>query len=382
MLTGHRWKVATIRGIPLYVSTSWVWIAALYVWSQYSYLTVRWGLATGSGEAIFLAVLAAALFFASILAHEAAHAVMARTLGLPVRGVTLVFWGGATETRADIRGPLGEFLVASVGPATTLALSGVFWVAHLATAGIVSDIVGYLAWLSLVFAVLNALPGFPLDGGRMLLAAVWGLTKNRRTALRAAGWSGLLVGLIFGAAAVWFIANGGVGLGIFAGYIAAILITTGRGMEQRIAFRDQLIKGVVADAMRPPPRTIPATMSLAEALDHALRGTPNRPFPVVDDDGHVIGSISMQSARRVGARDPLRPVRDALIPMNQTTVLAPDETLDAAIEWLGGETGLVVKDGVLIGALTPHDVENWYRRVIEGRSAPTGFAALPPRPDL
>ena len=372
MLTGHRWKVATVRGIPLYVSTSWVWIAALYVWSQYSYLTVRWGLAAGSGEAIFLAVLAAVLFFASILAHEAAHAVMARTLGLPVRGVTLVFWGGATETRADIRGPLGEFLVACVGPATTLVLSGVFWVAHLATAGVVSDIVGYLAWLSLIFAVLNALPGFPLDGGRMLLAAVWGLTKNRRTALRAAGWSGVLVGLVFGAAAVWFIANGGVGLGIFAGYIAAILITTGRGMEQRIAFRDQLIKGTVVDAMRPPPRTIPATMSLAEALDHALRGTPNESFPVVDDDGHVVGSVSMQSARRVGARDPLRPVRDALIPMNQTTVLAPDETLDAAIEWLGGETGFVVKDGVLIGALTPHDVENWYRRVIEGRSARRG----------
>ena len=382
MLTGHRWKVATVRGIPLYVSTSWVWIAALYVWSQYNYLTLNRGLAPGSGEAIFLAVFAAALFFASILAHEAAHAVMARTLGLPVRGVTLVFWGGATETRADIRGPLGEFLVASVGPATTLVLSGVFWLAHLATAGVVSEIVGYLAWLSLIFAVLNALPGFPLDGGRMLLAAVWGLTKNRRTALRAAGWSGVLVGLVFGAAAVWFIANGGIGFGIFAGYIAAILITTGRGMEQRIAFRDQLIKGRVVDAMRPPPRTIPTTMSLAEALDHALRGTPNETFPVVDDDGHVVGSVSMQSARRVGARDPLRPVRDALIPMNQTTVLAPDETLDAAIEWLGGETGLVVKDGVLVGALTPRDVEDWYRRVIEGRSAPTGFVALPPRPDL
>lgn len=123
-------------------------------------------------------------------------------------------------------------------------------------------------------------------------------------------------------------------------------------------------------------------MSLAEALDHALRGTAGETFPVVDDAGHVIGSVSMQSARKVGARDPLRPVRDALIPMNQTTVLDPDETLDGAVEWLGGEAGLVVKDGVLVGALTARDVENWYRRVIEGRSAPTGFAALPPRPDV
>ncbi len=382
MLTGHRWKIVTVRGIPLYVSTSWVWIAAIYVWSQYSDLTINRGVPEGSAEAVLLAIFAAALFFSSILAHETAHAVMARGLGLPVRGVTLVFWGGATETRSDIRGPLGEFLVAFVGPATTLALSGVFWVAHIVTAGVLSGIVGYLAWLSLIFAALNALPGFPLDGGRMLLAAVWGLTKNRRTAMRVAGWSGVLVGLVFGTGAVWFIANGVVGMGIFAGYIAAILISTGRGMEQRIAFRDQLMKGRVADAMRPPPPTIPAAMSLAEALDHALRGAPDEPFPVVDEHGRVMGSVSMRSARRVGARDPLRAVRDALIPLNQTTVLGPDETLDGAFEWLGGETGLVVDDGVLVGALAPGDVENWYRRVIEGRSAPTGFATLPPRPDL
>ena len=186
MLTGHRWKIATVRGIPLYVSTSWVWIAGIYIWSQYNYLTLNRGVQEGS-EAIMLAVLAAGLFFASILAHEAAHAVMARGLDLPVRGVTLVFWGGATETRADLHGPLGEFLVAFVGPATTLALAGVFWVAHIATEGVVSEIVGYLSWLSLIFAGLNALPGFPLDGGRMLLAAVWGLTKDRRLALRVGG---------------------------------------------------------------------------------------------------------------------------------------------------------------------------------------------------
>jgi Zn-dependent protease len=379
MLMGHRWKVATVRGIPLYVSTSWVWIAALYVWSQYNDLTLTRGVASGS--AVFLAILAAGLFFASILAHETAHAVMARALDMPVRGVTLVFWGGATETRADQRGPLGEFLVAFVGPATTLAMAGVFWVAHVLSAGVVSEIVGYLAGLSLIFAVLNALPGFPLDGGRMLLAAVWGLTKNRRTALRMAGWSGVLVGLVFVAAAVWFIGHNDVGMGIFSGYIGAILVSTGRGMEQRIAFRDQLMKGRVMDAMRPAPPTIPASMSLAEALDHALRGTSNEPFPVVDD-GRVIGSVSMESARRVGGRDPLRPVRHALIPLNQTTVVDPDETLDGAFEWLGGASGLVVKDGVLVGAIAPRDVENWYRRVIEGRSAPTGFAALPPRPDV
>jgi hypothetical protein len=254
-------------------------------------------------------------------------------------------------------------------------------VTSLATSGVVSEMIRYLAGLSLVFGILNALPGFPLDGGRMLQAAVWGMTKNRRTAMRATGYSGIVIGLAFAAGAVWSVSNGNLTLGIFGGYIAAIVITTGRGMDQRIALRDQLVKGRVADAMRPPPPSVPASLSLAEALDHSLRGTLDQTFPVTDE-GRVIGSISMRSARRLGARDPLRPVRDALIPMNQTTAVDLDETLDTAVEWLSGHDGLVVKDGMLVGAIGPRDVEHWYRRVIEGRSAPTGFAALPPRPDL
>jgi Zn-dependent protease len=335
----------------------------------------------GTAEAILLAVFAAALFFGSVLIHETAHAVMARTLDLPVRAVTLVFWGGATETRANARGPLGEFLVAFVGPASTLVLAGVFSAIHHATAGVMSELIGYLAWISLIFAILNALPGFPLDGGRMLLAVVWGITHDRRTALRAAGWSGVIVGIAFGAGALWSVSDQDLGRAIFLGYIAAILVATGRGMEQRIALRDQLAKGRVRDAMRPAPPTIPAGMSLSQALDHALRGTTDDAFPVVDD-GRVLGTVTMRSARRLGVRDPMRPVGDALIPLNQTAVVGPDETLDDVFEWLGGQDGLVLEDGALIGAVGPRDVEHWYRRVVEGRSSPTGFAAVPPRPDL
>ena len=92
MLTGRRWKIATLRGIPLYVSTSWVWIAAIYVWSVYDGLVIG-GIPVRTTEAVLLAVFAAALFFGSVLIHETAHAVMARSLDLPVRAVTLVFWG-------------------------------------------------------------------------------------------------------------------------------------------------------------------------------------------------------------------------------------------------------------------------------------------------
>jgi Zn-dependent protease len=382
---GKRWKIVTIRGIPVFVGSSWVLIAAIYVWGQYI------GLTQGSaGEepstAAILAVLTGVLFFGSVLIHEGAHAAMARRLDLPVSGITLVFWGGATETRANARGALGEFLVAFVGPFSTLLMAGVFWIGAQLTGDTLHVILRYLSVLSLFFAAMNTLPGFPLDGGRMLLAVVWGVTKSRRTALRVAGYVGIAVGVALLGAAAWsFTRSDDAFFAIFLGYLGFVMLATGRGMDQRIAFRDQLARGRAADVMRPPPTAVPADMTLTEALDHALRSDEAGAFPVVEADGTVIGTVSMTSARRVGTRDPMRPVRDATIPLNQTPVIAPDESLEETLEWLSGREGLVLQDGRLVGAVGPGDVERWYRREIEGRpmdaSAPVAGGDPPPRPD-
>ena len=258
-----------------------------------------------------------------------------------------------------------------------------------ATSGLVSDILLDLARLNLLFAGLNALPGFPLDGGRVLMAGVWGATRSRRTGMRAAGYASIAVGGAMLAYAVYDFSSRG-GYWLFLGYVGFILISTGRAMDQRIAFRDQLATGTVAEAMRPPPTSIPASMALSEALDHALRGA-TAAFPVVGEDGRVAGTISLAGARRVGARDPLRPVRDAMVPLDQFPTVGPDEPLDDALEWLGGRESLVLRDGFLVGAIGPGDVERWYRRVIEGRldvPGPGGSGGgvtvghVPPRPDL
>ena len=384
---GRRWKVATIRGIPLFVGSSWMLLAVIYVWAQYVGLTQGFARETPA-TAIVLAVFTGVLFFGSVLLHEAAHAVTARALDLPVSGITLVFWGGATETRANARGPFGEFLVAFVGPFTTLVMSGVFWVAAQITHGTVHSIFDYLAFLSLLFAAMNTLPGFPLDGGRMLLAAVWGITRSRRTALRTAGYVGIAMGLGLFAFAAYRFAQNDTFLAIFCGYLGFIMLATGRGMDGRIAFRDNLAKGTAADVMRPPPTTVPADMTLTDALDHALRGgTPDQRFPVTEADGRLIGTVSMDSARPVGARDPMRPVRDAMIPMTQTPLFTPQETLEEVLEWLAGREGFVLEGGRLVGAIGPADVERWYRREMpEGwkgdlSDEPTGLS-MPPRPDV
>lgn len=371
--TGRRYRLFSVRGIPVYAGSSWLTVVALYVWLQFERLNNSF-LEPEPALVIGLVGLSAILFFGGVLVHEAAHALVARGFDLPVTGITLVFWGGATETRSNAKGPLPEFLVSAAGPASTLLLAGILFVAGKEMEpGLAREIIRDLAGLNLLFAGLNALPGFPLDGGRMLLAVAWGVSRKRKTALRVAGWVGIAVGAAFGAWAFVQLRNGNVFGGFFFGYIAMVLIGTGRQMPDRIVLRDQLRTGRVADAMRPAPDQIPATMSLADANDRWLAVHPEQTFPVTDA-GRLVGTISMGTAWRMGKKDPSRPVRDAMSPLTEMPLLAPEDRLDEAAEWLGGRQAFVVREGILLGELTPPDLDRWYRYRYEP-------GAAPPRPD-
>lgn len=222
----------------------------------------------------------------------------------------------------------------------------------------------------------------------MLLATVWGITGSRRIGMRVAGYVGLAIGVATIAYAVVSFSQGNdSGFSLFLGYMGFVMVTSGRAMDRRIAIRDQLTRGTVADAMQPASVTVSADITLVEALDSVLRDARGRSFPVVDA-GRLVGTVSFESARKVGARDPMRPVRDGMIPLMQTPTLAADESLDDALEWLGGRQGYVLRDGVLVGSLDTDDIERWYRRVIEGRPDPAtmvgggeGEPWVPPRPD-
>jgi len=385
MVYGKRWKIAQIGGVPLYISSSWIWMAAFFVWLVDANVSLFRDVS--AWEALGLSLLNALLFFGAILVHEAAHAAMARALGLPVCGITLLFWGGATETKTHGRGAGGEFLVSMVGPLATLGMAGVFSLLAGATSGVMRYLIAYLAHLSLLFAAFNALPGYPLDGGRMLMAAIWGATKNRRTAMRATGYTGIAVGAGLGYLAFLDFQRHG-GWWPFLGIVAFTMIATSRGMDKRIALHDQLADGTAADAMRPAPPAVPAALSLSQTLDTYLRGAPDQAFPVVED-GLVIGTISIESARKVGTKDPLRPTREGTAPLSTTAVVTPDEHLADVVEWLHGRDGLVVADGALLGAIGPDDIERWYRRKVLGEREDTGAWGVessppgpPPRPDL
>jgi Zn-dependent protease/CBS domain-containing protein len=375
-----RWKVASIRGIPIYITIPWLVFAAFVVYGTYESLS-RGGTLTQQ-QALWWSVVNATLFYGSIILHELAHAATARLFDLPVHGITLVFWGGYTETHSGERGPFASFLISAAGPFSTLVLAGVFWIGYAGSDGVLSVILGNLAFLSLLFAGLNALPGFPVDGGRMLLAVVWGITKDRFLALRVAGWGGVVVGAALGLIGIQRLRANETDWLFFA-FIGWMMISQGLQVGKQSPILHDLSRGVVSEAMGPAPPPISADVTLLHALETHLRADRVTEFPVVEGFGRLIGSLSFSMAAKVGGSDPTRGVRTAMTPRERMREVRPDLPLDRAIEWLaGGGQALVVDGDRVLGRLSTGDIDNWYRRRLTGVTGPSDAAPVPPRPDL
>lgn len=361
---GRSFRIATIRGVPVNVDSSWIWIAVLLVATFWSQLDREFQDLSGA-EAFGFAVFGALVFFGSVFLHEAAHAITARANGIAVHGITLVFFGGFTAARADEKGPGPAFAIAALGPGTSLGLAGVFWVlARLleTTSGPLPGLLSYVSLVNLFMAVFNALPGLPLDGGRMLQSVVWRVTNDRQRGTRIAARAGLFVGGAVIAAAFVALAYRELGYAIWGGIIGLFIFRGAQASEQRIGIDGRLASATVADAMDPPPPAVPADLALSLTLDRFLRGHEAEAFPVIEG-GTVIGMISFNSARELGIRDPLRPARDALIPLEHVLVARPDERLDEVSSRLGNDrAALVLRDGRLVGAISGSGLYRWAAR--------------------
>ena len=376
---GKAWKIFSVGGVPVQVDASWVLIAALITYSFWWQTTTRHP-TTSDTTTLAISLAAAALFFGSILLHEGAHAGMSRLQGIKVRSITLFLFGGVTSANVEEKGPGTEFLVAVVGPATSLALSGLFWVLGTAFAAtpLVGDPLKYLAFVNLILAVFNIIPGYPLDGGRLLRSAVWGLTGKRGLAAKVAAWSGQLVGIALIAWGVLQFSRSGNFLGgIWSAYIGLFLIQAARQAEGQEKLRSMLEGALVRDAMSLPPAPVPASITLQQALDGYLRGHEDRIFPVVEGS-RLVGLLTFPAAAAVGQHDPLRAVRDAMLPLDDVRTVQADEPLERAIPELQRGAALVLRGEELVGSISANDISRW----AENRErAHASAAETPPRPD-
>ena len=196
----------------------------------------------------------------------------------------------------------------------------------------------------------------------MLQSLVWRLTRDQQRATRVAARAGLVVGGIVIALAIYALTQERLLQAVWGAIIGMFIFRGAQASEQRIGIDGRLASATVAEAMDPPPPAVPADLALSLTLDRFLRGHEDEAFPVIQD-GTVIGMISFNSARDLGRRDPLRPARDAIIPLQHVLVAHPDERLDEVSARLGTDrAALVLRDGRLVGAISGSGVYRWAAR--------------------
>jgi Zn-dependent protease/CBS domain-containing protein len=367
-LFGTSWRVGRIAGIEVRVDSSWVVIALLITYSMYLRVSFLYPELSGAG-AVALGILASVLFFGSVLVHELAHAVVSQARGIRVQDITLFLFGGATRARVESRGPGDEFLIAVVGPLTSGILAALFGI----VAGLGRDLLsrplagtlGYLGWVNLLLAVFNLIPGFPLDGGRLLRSAIWRATGSLSRATRIASVSGQAVGWLLVAGGVAFLLAGDLAGGIWFAFIGWFLVQAARSSYQELQLQ-QLLRGVEAeDVMAGNLLRIPPELTLQQAVDDYFMRYDHSAFPV-EEQGRTIGLLTLRGVRRVPSEQwSSRRVRDLMVPLSDQVVVAPHARMDGVLGKLeDGEANrvLVVEDGEVVGIITPTDLTRWLRR--------------------
>jgi Zn-dependent protease/CBS domain-containing protein len=365
---GSSWRVARIAGIEVRIDSSWAVIALLITYSMYQRLSILYPELSGAG-AVGLAIVSAVLFFGSVLVHELAHALVSQARGIRVQDITLFLFGGATRARVESRGPGDEFLIALVGPLTSGLLAGLFGI----VAGLGREVLstplagtfGDLAWTNLVLAAFNLVPGFPLDGGRLLRSAIWKATGSLTRATRVASVAGQGVGWLLVAAGVAWLLAGDLAGGIWFAFIGWFLVQAARSSYQELLLQQLLRRVEAEDVMTGDLRRIPPELSLQDAVDDYFMRYDHGAFPV-EEQGRTIGLLTLRGVRRVPREQwPTRRVRDHMVPLSDQVVVAPDARMDGVLGKLqDGEAGrvLVAQDGEVVGIITPSDLTRWLRR--------------------
>jgi CBS domain-containing protein len=190
---------------------------------------------------------------------------------------------------------------------------------------------------------------------------VWRITGDLDRATGVAGWTGSVVAAGLIVAGLVQAVQQDFGSGLWLAFIGWFLLQAAQGSLRQRRLRRLLSAGTAAEAMGPAPRAIPADITLSEALYGYLSGHEEESFPVVDD-GRVVGVLSFASARRIGRRNPMRPVRDAVIPLPDANAVVEADRLDRVAEMVGGgDSAIVLRDGRLVGSITPRDLSRWLR---------------------
>jgi Zn-dependent protease/predicted transcriptional regulator len=331
------------------------------------------------------AIVAAILFFLSVLAHELAHSLVAQARGTNVRSIRLFLFGGVSNIEREPSSPGAEFIMALVGPLTSIVIGVVLVLIASVMAVPAGDMVAdpeeavaqlsplatLLAWLgsiNFVLGIFNLIPGFPLDGGRVVRSIFWAATNNLRRATRWASWIGQGIGwlmivagiaMVFGVQIPFF--GSGIG-GLWLAFIGWFLHSSASASYRQVVIQDILEDVPVERMMRSNPPTVTSDISVDQLVHDGIMGTDDHAFPVVDE-GRLVGLVTLEDVRQVGRdRWGATTVGEIMTPADQLISLAPEEDAAEALTKLQERDVRqlpVTRNGSLAGLLRRRDIVRW-----------------------
>jgi len=363
-------SLGRVLGIPIELDYSWFLVFALVAWTLASGYFPSEFKNWPTAEYWGVGIAAAVVFFLSVVLHELGHSIVARHYGIPVSSIRLFIFGGVSQIETEPPSAKAEFLMAIVGPLVSLALAGIF-----AGLGIVSASVPpllalakYLAYINGALALFNLIPGFPLDGGRVFRAIVWGLTNNLHRATGIAGNLGRFIGFLFILFGVYQVFTGNLVNGLWIGFIGWFLESAAMSQVQQQRFQDLLAGRRVSQAMSTSYASILPDTTIQTLIDQHVLGNGQRSF-VVKEGERVAGLLTLHDIKELPRAEwPGTTANQAMIPLAQVKRIQPNEELWAAIEEMNrdGVNQLpVMTNSHIDGMLRREDIISYLRNLQE-----------------
>jgi Zn-dependent protease len=371
-------RLGRLLGFPLAMHWSVLVLVWLFTWSLAGSLLPVAAPGHGRGTYWLVGLAGAVTLMASLLAHELAHALVARRSGVKVQGLTLWLFGGVATLEDEAKSPGDDLRIAIVGPATSVGLAFSFGLVAavadlLGGAALLVAVAWWLAVVNLVLGVFNLVPGAPLDGGRVLRAWRWRRHGDRVRATVEAARAGRAVAFVLvGLGLLQLAAGAGVG-GVWAIFLGWFVFVAARAEESEVVTRRALGDVRVADVMSPDPATVPGECTIDDFVVEHLLGKRHSAYPVCGQHGEVEGLVTLAQLRTVPlAHRGRTPVGKVAIPLEAVPTAAPDDPLLPMVRGRAPVTGgrfLVMDDGRLVGIVTPTDVVRLLEiKALSGRS--------------
>jgi Zn-dependent protease len=328
-------------------------------------------------------ILGALMFFVSLLAHEVGHALVARREGIGVEGISLWLLGGVAKLEHEADNAGAELRIAAIGPLTSFAVGVVFWFFHEAVSGgtglteLYVELFGWLAFINVILAAFNLLPGSPLDGGRVLSALLWMQTRDQTAAQNAAARFGQVLGGCMTALGVFLLmggsgANGNGILVIFVGGYILMSATT----ELRATASMGLLRGVrLSEVMDVDPPVLPAWMTVHDLVATAPRFHPHTAFPIRDINGRISGLLTAEAVQATDPRTwPTLRLGDLAFPIDRVQTARTDESVLVTVQRTrNSATGrvLVVHPDGRVAGVVGNDVADRAMHIQQARQGQT-----------